>query len=163
VAVGVVGALAVTAASRGSSREPAVASERRIAPAPASAPTPIVSERAPAPAPAPSAPAPAPSAPAPAPSTPAPAPSAPAPAPPAALAISLRTTPPGASVVLAGAVVATTPATLTVALPAELTITRAGFRPARVIVDHPGSIDLRLVPLPRPHHPPRERAGETLD
>lgn len=76
--------------------------------------------------------------------TPAPAP---APKPPS---ITVRSTPPGAMILIDGKTVGRTPATLEVALPAELELRRHGYRRAHARATAEGTIEVPLVPVPRP-------------
>jgi hypothetical protein len=91
---------------------------------------------------------------------------------PATVAIEVRSAPAGASIVVGGKRVGTTPATVAVALPASIVVTRAGYRPSRLFAERPGPIDVRLVPVRLSPHPARPAppapsarpaAGETLD
>jgi hypothetical protein len=88
---------------------------------------------------------------------------------PATVAIEVRSAPAGASIVVGGKRVGTTPATVAIALPASIVVTRAGYRPSRLLAERPGPIDVRLVPVrlsphpARPAPPARPAAGETLD
>ncbi|HMG56679.1 MAG TPA: PEGA domain-containing protein, partial [Kofleriaceae bacterium] len=74
-------------------------------------------------------------------------------------------TPTGASIMVGGKRVGTTPATISVALPAAILVTRSGYRPSRVRAVRAGPVDVRLTPNrpARPAPPPRPAAGETLD
>jgi len=76
--------------------------------------------------------------------------------------VEVRSSPPGAAIIVAGKRIGTTPATVPLALPASLTILRSGYRPLRMRAQHAGPIDVRLTPNRRPR-PPRAAAGETLD
>jgi hypothetical protein len=88
---------------------------------------------------------------------------------PATVAVEIRSAPAGASIVIGGKRVGTTPATVAVALPASIVVTRAGYRPSRLFAERPGPIHVRLVPVrtpsrpTRPAPPARPAAGETLD
>ena len=78
------------------------------------------------------------------------------------VSVEVRSTPAGASIMVGGKRVGTTPATISVALPAAILVTRSGYRPARVRAVRAGPIDVRLAPS-RPARPARPAAGETLD
>ena len=109
--------------------------------------------------------------PAPAPA-PVPAPTALAPVPaPTALDLEVRTSPPGADVLVDGVRTAVTPAHIRLAAPATVELRRKGYKPWRAAIDRPGLIDVELdrVPAPpkrtrtKPPRRPRDPHRETLD
>ena len=79
-----------------------------------------------------------------------------------AVTIEVRSTPAGAAVLVDGKRVGITPATIALTIPAAIVVTRAGYRPARVVAERAGPIDVPLVRARRSrvHRP---AAGETLD
>jgi eukaryotic-like serine/threonine-protein kinase len=82
--------------------------------------------------------------------SPAPAP-APTPTPtPKPPSITVRSTPPGAAIMIDGKTVGRTPATLERPLPVDLELRRHGYRRARVRATEAGALDVELVPVPRP-------------
>ena len=70
------------------------------------------------------------------------------PAPPAMSRVEIRSTPPGATIVIAGKPAGRTPATLELALPADIELRRSGYRPARARATQAGPLAVRLVRLP---------------
>nr|MBA3820283.1 PEGA domain-containing protein [Deltaproteobacteria bacterium] len=79
------------------------------------------------------------------------------------VAIEVRSTPPGATVAIGGAVRGRTPLELEVPPATAITVKRAGHRSARVTADRAGTIDVVLAPLPRAPSRTRKPRGETLD
>ncbi len=59
--------------------------------------------------------------------------------------VELRSSPPGAAVFRGRKRIASTPATISLELPADLVVTRSGYRPSRVRATQPGEIEVRLV------------------
>jgi len=76
--------------------------------------------------------------------------------------VEVRSAPAGAKVIIDGKRVGVTPATIELAAPASIVVTRSGYRPSRVRAERAGPIDVRLVPVRRTR-PQRRAAGETLD
>jgi len=62
--------------------------------------------------------------------------------------IDVRSTPAGATIVIAGQARGRTPATLEIALPVEIELRHRGFRTAHARATKPGTVDVRLVRLP---------------
>jgi serine/threonine-protein kinase len=78
--------------------------------------------------------------------------------------VEVHSIPAGASIVIDGIRVGTTPASLAIELPASILVTRTGYRPWRIRAERAGRIDARLQPTrPVRPAPPRPVAGETLD
>jgi len=98
------------------------------------------------------------------PAAPAPASALPSDAAPAPLPrVAIRSTPPGATIVIAGKAVGRTPATLELALPVEIELRRSGFRTARARATAAVPLDVRLVPQQRARPPCPIPPCETLD
>jgi hypothetical protein len=76
--------------------------------------------------------------------------------------VEVRSAPAGAKVIVDGKRVGVTPATIELAAPASIVVTRSGYRPSRIRAERAGPIDVRLVPVRRTR-PQRRAAGETLD
>lgn len=79
-----------------------------------------------------------------------------------AFTVLVRSAPAGASVIIDGKRVGTTPATIALRAPTSVLVSRSGYQPLRVKAERAGPILVRLVPLPR-NRPLRPAAGETLD
>jgi len=89
---------------------------------------------------------------------------APAPgvAPPSGFTVEIRSAPSGASVIVDGKRVGTTPATIALDVPASILVVRDGYRPSRIRAERAGPITVRLVQTARAPAP-RPTTGETLD
>jgi hypothetical protein len=77
--------------------------------------------------------------------------------------VAIRSTPPGATIVIGGKAVGRTPATLELALPVEIELRRRGFRTARTHAAAAVPVDVRLVPQQRTRPPCPIPPCETLD
>ncbi len=96
-------------------------------------------------------------------SAPAPAPkpaAPPAAQPPATQQVTIRSEPPGATVTVDGRARGVTPALLALALPAQVEVTLAGYRPAREVVSRPGELKLKLVRARAGARPAAKKGGK---